>query len=563
MTFLPIVRRELGVASRRGSTYWVRTIAAVAVLAIGIWVYFICQSTSAPKDLSMDLFVVLTCSAVLYALAGGVQLTSDCLSEEKREGTLGLLFLTDLKGYDVVLGKLAATSINALYCLLAMVPMLAIPLLMGGIAPAEFARMALVAANALFFSLALGMGISALCRSALKAMIATMVVLLILTAFLPAFGAILVAMGKMKTVKLGFLLPSVGFSYYCAFSMNKSVTQFWYSIATVHGLAWLCFVLASIAAPRTWQDRPPASHVRRWRELWHHWSLGDLAQRIAYRHRLLNKNAFYWLAARVRLKPAMVWTFLGLVSCGWIWGLAKFHREWLTSFTCGATAIFLNLVLRFWFALEASRQMAIERKAGTLELLLSTPLTVRDILRGQLQALQRQFLGPVLAVLAAESIFMGVSLSEAQGPEERAQSVVVWAAGMLMLVADLGALYWVGMWRGLKARNSSRAATGSIARILFFPWLVIAVIALVLVVRAMIISHVPDPSWQFMLGTWLLVGLATDIGFGAYSRQKLIREFRLTAQQRYTPPPGFWKRLLQGPEPETLPPPPITARAPQ
>ena len=29
--------------------------------------------------------------------------TADSLSAEKREGTLGLLFLTDLRGYDVVL----------------------------------------------------------------------------------------------------------------------------------------------------------------------------------------------------------------------------------------------------------------------------------------------------------------------------------------------------------------------------------------------------------------------------------------------------------------------------
>ena len=35
---------------------------------------------------------------------------------------------------------------------------------------------------------------------------------------------------------------------------------------------------------------------------------------------------------------------------------------------------------------------------GSLELLLSTPLGVRDILRGQLLALRRQFLGPIVVV---------------------------------------------------------------------------------------------------------------------------------------------------------------------
>ena len=35
----------------------------------------------------------------------GLVLTADCISQERREGTLGLLFLTDLRGPDVALGN--------------------------------------------------------------------------------------------------------------------------------------------------------------------------------------------------------------------------------------------------------------------------------------------------------------------------------------------------------------------------------------------------------------------------------------------------------------------------
>ena len=55
------------------------------------------------------------------------------MSEEKREGTLGLLFLTDLKGYDVVAGKLVANSLNGFYALMAILPVVALALLMGGL----------------------------------------------------------------------------------------------------------------------------------------------------------------------------------------------------------------------------------------------------------------------------------------------------------------------------------------------------------------------------------------------------------------------------------------------
>ena len=63
---------------------------------------------------------------------------------------MGLLFLTDLKGYDVVLGKFIARSLPALYGLLALLPLIGIPLLLGGVTGSEFWRMALALVNALF-----------------------------------------------------------------------------------------------------------------------------------------------------------------------------------------------------------------------------------------------------------------------------------------------------------------------------------------------------------------------------------------------------------------------------
>src|SRR5437868_2534130 len=113
MTFLPIVARELRVASRRRRTYWSRALMAVATIIVGLLVYSDSHH-KAPHELGGDLFDMISIVAFIYCLCAGVS-TSDCLSEEKRDGTLGLLFLTDLKGYDVVGGKLVATSLNSFY----------------------------------------------------------------------------------------------------------------------------------------------------------------------------------------------------------------------------------------------------------------------------------------------------------------------------------------------------------------------------------------------------------------------------------------------------------------
>ena len=61
-----------------------------------------------PRDTGLALFIALSAIAYIYSLRAGALSTADCVSEEKREGTLGLLFLTDLKSYDIVLGKLGA-----------------------------------------------------------------------------------------------------------------------------------------------------------------------------------------------------------------------------------------------------------------------------------------------------------------------------------------------------------------------------------------------------------------------------------------------------------------------
>jgi ABC-type Na+ efflux pump permease subunit len=55
-------------------------------------------------------------------------MTADCVSREKREGTLGLLFLTPLTVFDVIAGKAAIHVLRALTLFLAALPLLGLPL---------------------------------------------------------------------------------------------------------------------------------------------------------------------------------------------------------------------------------------------------------------------------------------------------------------------------------------------------------------------------------------------------------------------------------------------------
>src|SRR6059036_1500804 len=147
MTFLPIVDRELRAAARRKGTYRLRSWTAVVGMLAGFGFLLAYWVSPGRGNMGDSLFTVLSGYTFGLCALAGVFLTADCLSEEKREGTLGLLFLTDLKGYDVALGKFLGRSLRGFYALLAVFPILATTLTMGGVTAGEFWRMALVLVN--------------------------------------------------------------------------------------------------------------------------------------------------------------------------------------------------------------------------------------------------------------------------------------------------------------------------------------------------------------------------------------------------------------------------------
>src|SRR5258708_26180314 len=164
------------------------------------------------SQLSHELLVAFGVLAIGYCLLAGIFLTADCLSEEKRAGTLGLLFLADLKSYDVVLGKLIATSTHSAYGLLAVFPVLGLPLLMGGVTVGEFWRVVLVLLVTLFMSLSLGMFVSAFSHEARQAMAGTFLGIFVLAGVLPALYWLPVQSPRAPNW-IVILLPSPAFAY--------------------------------------------------------------------------------------------------------------------------------------------------------------------------------------------------------------------------------------------------------------------------------------------------------------------------------------------------------------
>jgi ABC-type transport system involved in multi-copper enzyme maturation permease subunit len=536
MVLLPIVERELRVAARRRATYWVRAGFAFGGIVIGFFVFLATYRSSA-QSFSESLFSAIAFICLFFSLFAGVRYTADCLSEEKRDGTLGLLFLTDLSGYDVVLGKIAATSLSGFYCLLAVLPLLALPLLLGGITNGEMWRTAVVMINTFLFSLALGVLISSLSWSARKAMGLTILGILLVLLLLPAIGGLILLLSpshKSKIAELTFW-PCPVYALTCSddWQYRKAPWPYWRSIAIVHALTWACLVSACLIIPRAWRDKSALTERERRRVRWP-WLQAFLAgQRNKARSCLLDINAFLWLAGRSGAKSFTIWTILAILAGFWCWGWLRAGHDWLNEAIFFPTAIVLNSLLKLWVASAAGRRLGDDRKSGALELLLCTPLTVKDILRGQLLALARQFFWPLVFVLGVECVFLASSLQR-ESFHDNPMNPTVWFAAMIMLLADLSALAWVAMWTALTAKSPNRITGFTVVRILVVPWALY--IGLIIILgSARDFKPWPKPEWPLHIGLWCGLSIVTDLFFGLLAWSQLRFRFRELALHRFPP----------------------------
>jgi ABC-type Na+ efflux pump permease subunit len=542
MTCLPVVMRELRVASRRASTYWIRAGAALLFVLIGIWVFAVGHNEP-PTQLAQISFAFLTGAAGVFCLLSGVRYTSDCLSEEKRQGTLGLLFLTDLSGFDVVAGKLTASSLHALHALLAILPLLAIPLLLGGVSGMQFVRVGLSALNLLFFSLAVGICASALHQAAKRASALTIMILLSITFLLPAAGGVLHAYNRITVNGLWvFMVPSPGFTFAASFVPLFTPVRFWSSFALVHCLAWGALLTASWIAPHSWQDRTPSEFRLRWRDRLQRWLQGDSAERARTRAEMLALSPYHWLISRKPMGAIIAWLIFGILTIAWLGLWAKFRSDWLNEAVYVGTALLLNVLLKGLVIGEVGRQVAEDRQAGTLELLLSTSLSISDLLRGQWHSLKRQFAGPALFVSSVFLLFAVLTYRQTFSVDARSVWLVFWPCLLAMLAADLTAAFWVGIADGLVHANPHRASSVTFTRILVIPWVLMGVLIFLLAVVPRTSNS--DPQGGGFILAWFLIGLITDFVFGLRARRLILEDFRSIAQQPAGTRPALWRRLL-------------------
>jgi ABC-type transport system involved in multi-copper enzyme maturation permease subunit len=433
MNVWPVIVREVRVQARQKFTYTLRMLGAAAVL--GALVFWALTHGLLPGQ-GGHIFVYIHCT-LLWAIWILVPLsTADCVSRERREGTLGLLFLTHLTARDIVFAKGLAHGLRAVTLWLAALPIIVIPFLMGGLPWQSVALSCAINFSSIVLALAASVLASSLCREWHRSLALAMMIGTLLVA---AYGIVLlvgVSIGfapslpwltrqrvwteppPLEALLTGALIMVSGADDVWAMAASRfsPLAQRGAIIAlaavTVSSLLAACglLLIAARSVRRRWQEHSRSARMEKlerifctpmfWASLLRRWMRWKL-----------NRNPIGWLEQRTWSGRLVMWSWLA-VLVGFYSTVFSSGGFYLHNFQPMQVA--LAWLLMVSIAATAAGSFRRERESGVLELLLVSPLNSWQIIIGRVRGMWAQF-APAVALLIGVWLFVATFEHEVSG----------------------------------------------------------------------------------------------------------------------------------------------------
>jgi ABC-type transport system involved in multi-copper enzyme maturation permease subunit len=485
MSILPVIVRELRAQARQPITHWLRMVGGISVVGAilaALWsaggmVFLTKASQSAssavtgwssyspffagPPRNQFQTFGTTLFSKMNFFIFAAIWFfvplaSADALSRERREGTLPLLYLTELRSLGIVVGKCFVHMLRAGTLFLTMAPWLMLPLLFGGVELRDLAMALLLDFTALQLALAAGLLASTFPRDWMKSVIlAEVFALCLLLMMLAVHGAVL-SRAATAGIPPGLKPGTVAF-WNSRFSGLYQFTSASYGdgiLARIRGLLEISTNTSfeGYVNPRWSYGRFAAETV--WQQIWttltgpciRAWFLGVSGMVLGAALILL---AATWIGARriekswretptdtsvseireqyfaprfgVRAFKRRLSRALTANPIGWLqqystsarmvkWGWCLFIIVVEIIFSGDSNDLYdaqagLGLLLLLGLTFSATASFRKELETGAFELLLVTPLRERQIIVGRLRGLWQQFL-PAILVYGAGVIFL-------------------------------------------------------------------------------------------------------------------------------------------------------------
>jgi ABC-type transport system involved in multi-copper enzyme maturation permease subunit len=159
----PVLAVELVTMSRRTRFFFLRTLYAAALFLALCFTYLTTRlsdmnSLAAFASAFFTAFGVMQLTLVLLV---GPALAAGAIAQERERRTMEYLFATPLSSLEIVIGKLGGRVAQILYLVLSGVPVLALAMLLGGIAPQAILSLTVITLSTVLFVTMVSIAVSA------------------------------------------------------------------------------------------------------------------------------------------------------------------------------------------------------------------------------------------------------------------------------------------------------------------------------------------------------------------------------------------------------------------
>ncbi|EDY17316.1 hypothetical protein CfE428DRAFT_5163 [Chthoniobacter flavus Ellin428] len=533
---MPLLWKELAEGAARPRTYVLRVVYAMALY--GLFAFALPRLTdsryyrggpSFPSSTELLGFGSWIFERLQSFQLWGIILFQPALmcgriTQEKERDSLVLLFLTELRPWEIVLQKYIGGLVPMLSFLFLSLPLAGVAYALGGLESATIVDVALGLVLTVLQVGALALLFSAWCRTTVAALISTYFWGALLYFIPPILGRIMFVLlgGSISHFRSApwqederwkLLNPTDGISL--ARGLNGSL---WLYLLPSIGTILLClgltrwflvrraFVPPSNFLPRLF------SRIDRWMKgvnrlagglvLYRESSSLPVTEPVFWREtqrRVLGKAHYL-----VRLLCAIeVPTVLLLMALLMVFG-DGYETGGMLAF---ATAVLVGLAV-LTLSTTASNSLVSERVGQTLDVLLTTPVSAREIVRQKERALRRLewvLVVPLLTVFSAHAFFLTSSDAGQPFPRDWIPYLVCW---VLTLVIYLPMITWLSLWIGLRVRTRFQGILITLSVLIF--WMV--ALPFTIVMTAGRLGFNPEDSIWALLASPLSVPFLNEAG---------------------------------------------------
>ncbi|MDZ4689575.1 MAG: ABC transporter permease subunit [Planctomycetaceae bacterium] len=468
---LPLLAKELTEQSARRRTFYVRAAYAALLYGVTLWGFY-----RQIGHLESGSFAMLGTGHILFEQVLSFQmfavfallpmLTAGVLTSEKERDTLGLLLITRLGPWTIVLEKFLSRVIPMLLYLLLSLPLMSVAYSLGGVESGAVLGAAALLVGTVLHIGSIGVFASAYCRTTTQA--------LVLTYFVFALyggAAMLLAIPQVFAARPQ---GTVGWTVYLSFFAMAGLLPalFWLLLAR------LCLWRRAFLQPKNWW----LNLLKRLDGVFHRLNQNSLTQGIVLLDERVELPKFQPIAWRETMKRSLgtvryLVRFLILVEGPLLFVLLlalSDHTVWASreNWAIRFSSYAVWWVTVFAVLSHSTALIAGERSRQSLDVLLSTPLSAERIVTEKFAGVQRLIM--VLWVpLITVFLFQAWWLASIQNPWQSFNGSAFFAQAVGAAIVYPPLLGWLGLHASLRFKSQVTAMTAALGVTLVLgglPW---------------------------------------------------------------------------------------------